>query len=107
AEEQERGRDGHPAVAGVGEAGVLAREDAAGERPDEQREDDEPAPVDRDPDTGDAPERDVPLVHRLSDLRTPRRPSNTPKRTCRAVACAKARGFRRSGGTPGSPAAGW
>ena len=35
-----------------------------------------------------------------------RRPSTTPKTVCRQVAWAKARGFVRSGGTPGVPRAG-
>ena len=35
------------------------------------------------------------------------RPSTMPKSVCRQVACAKARGFFSSPGTPGSPRAGW
>jgi len=52
-EEEERGCDGHRDVLAVGEAGVLRREDGSRERPDDQREHDQPTPVGTDPDAGD------------------------------------------------------
>jgi len=43
----------------MAKTGVRVGEDAAGERPGDQREDDQPAPVDPDADSEDAPERDA------------------------------------------------
>jgi hypothetical protein len=53
-EKEEGGRDGQCQVLTVGEARVLRRKDGHRERPDDQREHDQPTPVDTDPDTGDS-----------------------------------------------------
>lgn len=55
-EEERRGGGGHADVRAVGEPGILRREDPAGERPHDHREDDEQAPVDPDTDPADGPE---------------------------------------------------
>jgi hypothetical protein len=60
-EKEDRRRDRHPDVGTFGEAGVLRREDAVRERPGDQREDDQPAPVDPDPDACNPAELDVRL----------------------------------------------
>ncbi len=56
-EEEERGDDRHRGVRAVGMTGVLRREDSRGERPDDQREDDQPAPVHAEANAGDAAQR--------------------------------------------------
>ena len=56
AEEDDRGRERHPDVGAVGEPRVLLGEDRRRERPGDEREDDQPAPMDADADAGDAPE---------------------------------------------------
>ena len=55
-EEEHGGHDRHREVGPVAPPGGRVREDARGERPDDQREDDEPAPVDADLDPRDAAE---------------------------------------------------
>jgi hypothetical protein len=52
-EEEQRGHDGERDVLTIGEAGVLGREDRGRERPDDEREHDQPAPVHPDPDASD------------------------------------------------------
>ena len=66
-EEEQCRRDRHAEVRAIGQSRVHAREDRLGERPDDQREDDEPAPVDADPDPGDATQRDA-VVHGTTRL---------------------------------------
>ena len=58
-EEDRRGRECHDDVRAVRETRVLVGEDAGRERPDDQREDDQPRPVDPDLDPGDAAEADA------------------------------------------------
>jgi hypothetical protein len=52
-EEQKRGHDRQRDVLAVGKAGVLGRKHGDRERPDDEREHDQPAPVHPDPDAGD------------------------------------------------------
>jgi hypothetical protein len=56
AEEGERRHDRHRQIGRLRKMRVLRRKDRAGERPGDEREDDQPAPVDADPDAGDPAE---------------------------------------------------
>jgi len=57
-EEEKRRRDGQRKVLAVREAGILGWEDRCRERPDDEREDNQPAPVEADPDSGDPTQLD-------------------------------------------------
>ena len=80
-EEEKRGHDGQRDVLTVGEAGVLGRKHGDRERPDDEREHDQPAPVHPDPDAGD-PAQLKSRAHKdelyapVSDRVTSRRPKN-------------------------------
>jgi hypothetical protein len=58
-EEEQSGDYSHPEVGPVREPVVLRREHAARERPDDEHENDQPAPVDPDADAGDPAELDA------------------------------------------------